>query len=235
MDETYSLILNSQNTKNSISVNGTNQISYNINWDAVLPRKYNKYSLRWQLQAVSITTTVFQGTTNGTTLTVSMTIAPLAVGNIFIYNAQLFQIIANTGVGTWTLSQAPQTQITVPTIFSLFQLDYDVLAVSINFGKSNAVDQTYSTSNIIGYINPLCINVAPSINAYNYNASFQDNGPIQILYPSNNNITVNFLLLDGVTINTASSFNYILQLSFTPILNQEVINNNNSNLLSGSY
>jgi len=234
MDETYSLILNSQNTKNANLANGTNQVSYSINWDAILPRKYQRYSLRWQLQATSILTTTFEATTVGTTLTVYASTVPLAVGNGFIYNGQIFIITAYIGAGTWTLNQAPFAAISVVTLLSLLILDYDILAVSVNFGKSTTIDQTYSSSNIIGYINPTCINAAPNINTYNYNCSFQDNGPIQILYPSNNNITVNILFLDGVTINT-TTFNYILQLYFTPISNQEVINNNNSNLLSGSY
>ena len=40
MDETYSLILNSQNTNNSILTNGLSQVSYNINWYSILPKKY---------------------------------------------------------------------------------------------------------------------------------------------------------------------------------------------------
>ena len=102
MDETYSLILNSQNATNSnassyIVANPPgllNQVSYSINWDAILPRKYVKYSLRWQLQATSILTTTFEATTNGTTLTVYASTVPLAVGNGFIYNGQIFIITA---------------------------------------------------------------------------------------------------------------------------------------------
>ena len=47
-NETYSLVLNSQNATNKVNNASTSSISYNINWDSVLPRKYSQYSLNWQ-------------------------------------------------------------------------------------------------------------------------------------------------------------------------------------------
>ena len=232
MNNTYSLILNSQNLTNSNSILGTNQVQYNINWCSILPQQYSQYSLRWQLKATGLTTLTFQATINITALTVTQATAPLGVGNIFIYNGEIFMIIANTGVGTWTLSSAPTTNVTVATIFSIISTDYSNLAVSVNFGASKTIDQSFSKNDIIGFIYPTVINISPNINCYNYGSSLQDNGETQILYPNNNNITVNITLLDGITINP-NPFNYMLQLYFKPIgLNDYDIN---STLLSGSY
>ena len=228
MNNTYSLILNSQNLTNSNSILGTNQVQYNINWCSILPQQYSQYSLRWQLKATSIITTLFEATINGTTLTVIEASAPLAVGNTFIYNGQIFIIIAliNAVAGTWTLNVAPPAAV-ASTIFYVISTDYNNLAVSVNFGSSKTIDQSFAKNSMIGYIYPNVVTISPNINAYNYSCSYQDNGPTQILTPSNNNLLVSFTLLDGVTINT-TSFNYILQLYFTPIVE-------NNNLLSGTF
>ena len=209
MNNTYSLILNSQNLTNSNSILGTNQVQYNINWCSILPQQYSQYSLRWQLKATSIITTLFEATINGTTLTVIEASAPLAVGNTFIYNGQIFIIIAliNAVAGTWTLNVAPPAAV-ASTIFYVISTDYNNLAVSVNFGSSKTIDQSFAKNSMIGYIYPNMVNISPNINSYNYNCSYQDNGPIQILYPSNNNITVNILFLDGI-----SEFLYLTCLS----------------------
>ena len=49
-NETYTLVLNSSNASNRTNNASLSSVSYIINWDAVLPRKYNQYSLNWQLK-----------------------------------------------------------------------------------------------------------------------------------------------------------------------------------------
>ena len=59
--QTYSLILNSQNTSGLTTINGQTQIQYYVNWSAVLPYK-NKdtprgsYIMTWTLKSITSTT-----------------------------------------------------------------------------------------------------------------------------------------------------------------------------------
>ena len=59
MSLTYNLTLNTQSTSTSI-INKTslNKVQYNINWDAVLPRKFQEYQLTWTFKSVNTATSL---------------------------------------------------------------------------------------------------------------------------------------------------------------------------------
>ena len=59
MSLTYNLTLNTQSTSTSI-INRTslNKVQYNINWDAVLPRKFQEYLLTFTLKSVNTATSL---------------------------------------------------------------------------------------------------------------------------------------------------------------------------------
>ena len=59
MSLTYNLTLNTQSTSTSI-INKTslNKVQYNINWDAVLPRKFQEYLLTWTFKSVNTATSL---------------------------------------------------------------------------------------------------------------------------------------------------------------------------------
>ena len=68
----------------------------------------------------------------------------------------------------------------------------------------------------------------------NLSCTSHDNGPIDIFYPSNNNITVSFTNIDGTPVSRMVHYN--LQLYFEPIIEDiKDINIQNNYLLSGSY
>ena len=58
---TYNLTLNTQSTSKSI-IDKSNlaQVQYNVNWDAVLPRKFQEYQLVWTLKTVNTATSINQ-------------------------------------------------------------------------------------------------------------------------------------------------------------------------------
>jgi hypothetical protein len=59
MSETYSLIINSQNTINrDISSGNINSYKYNINWSSVLPKKYSNFNVGFTLKSVNTATNI---------------------------------------------------------------------------------------------------------------------------------------------------------------------------------
>jgi hypothetical protein len=108
---------------------------------------------------------------------------------------------------------------------------------SINFGSNNTIESN-SSSDKIGALYPASYPVVlqNTICLYTSNllCSACDNAPIEIFYPSNNNITVRFTNIDGTPIPQMTNYN--LQLHFEPIIEDiKDINIQNNNLLSGSY
>ena len=100
MPETYSLILNSQNTTNIVNNSSLSAYQYNINWDAILPRKYDKYNITYQLKSTNLQTSVITGTSASTVLTAtSVSGTTLVVGSQFIQGTTV-QTITAFGTGT---------------------------------------------------------------------------------------------------------------------------------------
>ena len=240
-NETYSLVLNSQNATNRVNNASTSSISYNINWDNVLPRKYSQYSLNWQLKSNTTQTIQFYGaiTTNNTlTCLATYRYGTLYVGLQFLNaSSQVVTITAVVTAGSvYTVSAGGVNDVvnSASTIFYSINNQYlNNLACSINFGKMMSVDQSNSQNSLIGFVYPSITPISANLSSYSYYASTLDNGNIQIAYPTNQNITVKFTNVDLVT--APSLFNdYSLQLYFTPIItDQEAINN--AALLAGKY
>jgi len=232
-NETYSLVLNSQNATNRVNNASTSSISYNINWDNVLPRKYSQYSLNWQLKSNNVSTIIVTGTINTNVLTTTgiYPAQTLAVGLVISTPTGYATVNTVTNATTYTLSTTPNVA-TATAFYSLNNQFVNSLACSINFGKILVSDQSNSQNNCIGFVYPSITNVAGNFSQYSYYASTLDNGNIQIAYPTNQNITVSFTNLD---LSTIPSFtNYVLQLYFTPIItDQEAINN--ASLLAGKF
>ena len=91
------------------------------------------------------------------------------------------------------------------------------LFIDINFGASNSYELTNQVSSKIGFIYPNAVQQTSTTWSYFYQSTIYDNPPVQISYPCSNIITVKLYKFDGVS---APSFNldYVLELSFTPIL-----------------
>ena len=111
MSETYTLILDSQNATNITNNNNIYSYQYYINWDAILSRHYEKYSLTYTMKSINSTQqtttftasvgdgptvgTTFLGFIIGTTLTVtSITSGTIAIGEEFYSNGILTTITA---------------------------------------------------------------------------------------------------------------------------------------------
>ena len=236
-NESYSLILNSQNATNRLN-NSTTSMSY-INWDALLPRKYSQYSLNWQLKSNVVQTVQFTGTisTNNTLTLADATNRfgnALYVGFQFLSStSQVLTITAIVTAGTVYTITTGATNVVNYTFYSVNSQYLNNLACSINFGKMLVMDQSGGQNNCIGFIYPSITPVTQNISSYSYYASTLDNGNIQIAYPQNQTITVNFTNVDLVTTPTLFG-NYSLQLYFTPIItDQEAINN--AALLAGKF
>jgi hypothetical protein len=241
-NESYSLVLNSQNATNR-GVNTTlSSISYNINWDTVLPRKYSQYSLNWQLKSNTTQTIQFFGaiTTNNTLTLNAATckFGTLYVGLQFLNpSSQVVTITGITSATVYTVSAGAGNDVinSGATLFYSINNQYltNNLACSINFGKMMSVDQSNSQNSLIGFVYPSITPISANLLSYSYYASTLDNGNIQIAYPTNQTITVKFTNVDLVT--APSFFNdYSLQLYFTPIItDQEAINN--TALLAGKF
>ena len=243
-NETYSLVLNSSNAINRTNNTSLSSVSYNINWDSILPRKYNQYSLNWQLKSSTTQTIQFSGTITLTNSTLQLTTTKsnagvlLYVGLQFLStSSQLVTITAVVIAGvTYTVSAGAGNDVVnsaATTFYSISTPYLNNLACSINFGKMMCNDQSNTQSNLIGFVYPSITPISANLSSYSYYASTLDNGNIQIAYPQNQNITVNFTLPDLVTAPTNFT-NYVLQLYFTPIVtDNEIINN--AALLAGRY
>ena len=241
-NETYTLVLNSSSATNRTNNALISSVSYNINWDVVLPRKYSQYSLNWQLKSNTSQTIQFTGvisTNNTLTLTTTTSkYGSLYVGLQFLSSSS--QVVTITAITTpnsvYTVSAGAGNDVTNSTATTFYSINNQYLnnlGCSINFGKMMCIDQSNTQSNLIGFVYPSITPISANLSSYSYYASTLDNGNIQIAYPQNQNITVNFTLPDLVTAPTNFT-NYVLQLYFTPIVtDQEAINN--AALLAGHY
>ncbi len=236
--ETYSLVLNSQTSTSNIT-NNTNlsNVQYNINWLNILPQKYRRYVVTFQCQSANVQNVGFAG---------SQTAGVLTVGNVF--NGQIYvgmqywapNLICTItslgtgtgGAGTYNINQTNTVANTL--LYSTNTLFNSNVICSINFGSNNTVENN-SSSNKLGTLYPYNYPVQLS-NLYTSNlaCTVTDNGPIEIFYPNNNNITVSFTNIDGTPVTRMTNYN--LQLYFEPIIEDiKDINIQNNNLLSGSY
>jgi hypothetical protein len=237
--ETYSLVLNSQTSTSNIT-NNTNlsSVQYNINWLSILPQKYRRYFVTFQCQSANVQNVGFVG---------SQTANVLAVTNVF--NGQLYvgmqywipniivtitSFVAGTtgGVGSYNINSA-NTVGTASLLYSTNTLFNSNVICSINFGSNNTVENN-SSSNKLGTLYPYNYPIQGS-NIYTSNlaCTAHDNGPIEIFYPNNNNITVSFTNIDGTPVTRMAHYNLILY--FEPIIEDINENIQNNNLLSGSY
>jgi hypothetical protein len=228
MSETYSLIINSQNSSNRVDNTSLSSYSYNINWDAILPKEYNRYSVKFQLKSTNIQSTVFVGviTVAGTINVTAINVAlpPNTIGNPIIIGTQFFigsvlQTITGFqtgtgGIGTYSVSPGA---ITASAGYNcLTGQSIQNMICSVNFGYNTTYEQNNSQSSILGAIEVRQYNRNANVYIFTYNCSISDNGPIQIGYPSNQVITVSFLQMDGKT-PVIEMPHYQLQLYFEPI------------------
>ena len=220
MSETYSLILNSQNTTNIVDNTSLSNYSYNIRWDSILPREYQRYSVTYQLKSANIQTTIFSGSTAGSGILLTTTYisaSPIFIGMQFIMGNILQTITVINSATSFTITPGLANQ-TSATYYSLnTQLTQNII-LSINFGYNTTYEQNNSQSSKLGCIYPYIypLSNTANISTFNYNCSVLDNGPIEIGYPSNQVITVKFLTMDGVTAFSQMP-HYQLQLYFEPI------------------
>lgn len=222
MSETYSLILNSQNTTNIVDSTSLSAYQYNLRWDSILPRidQNQKYSVTWQLKSANVTTTAFTGSATGSVLSVFI----MFTGTIFVgmqYINTLNQVVTITsfgtgtgGIGTYNINNANVTANAVN--YSINSTLINNVICSVNFGYNTTYEQNNSQSTKIGTIYPYQYNINQNIYASNLNCTVLDNGPIEIGYPSNQVITVKFFEMNGTTAYSQMP-HYQLQLYFEPI------------------
>jgi hypothetical protein len=218
MSETYSLILNSQNTRNIVNNTSLSAYQYNINWDAILPRKYERYSVTFSLNSANASTVTFTGSATGSVLTVTNVFTGvITVGMQYINSGnQLVTITGGPGTGgagTYAINNATVTANAV--IYSINSTFTNNVVCGVNFGYNTTYEQNNSQSTELGTIHPKQYNINPNILTSNLNCSVLDNGPIQIGYPSNQVITVRFTNLNDLIFTQMP--HYQLQLFFTPI------------------
>jgi hypothetical protein len=222
MSETYSLILNSQNTTNIVDSTSLSAYQYNIRWDSILPRKYQNYSVTYQLKSANLQTSIITAAISvaGTLNVTAISGGSIVLGTQFLIGNILQTITAfvggTGGTGTYTIS--PGGNAASATYYSLNTSLTQNIICSVNFGYNTTYEQNNSQSSKLGcvypYIYPLS-NTA-NISTFNYNCSVLDNGPVEIGYPSNQVITVKFLTMDGTTAFSQMP-HYQLQLYFEPI------------------
>ena len=225
MSLTYNLTLNTQSTSSSI-INKTNlaQVQYNVNWDAVLPRKFQEYQIVWTLKSVNLTSSQFQATLTGTGLTLTVTSiigGSLNVGNQFYIGTNLVTIASQTsgtigGIGVYVLNAyTGAANNATPLLYQTVTSLNENLFVDINFGSSNTYEFNQMTTKI-GFVYPNVVQQTSATWSYFYQATVYDNPPTEISYPSNNIITVKLYRFDGTSAPT-QTLDYVLELSFTPI------------------
>ena len=219
MSETYSLILNSQDTTNIVNNTSLSAYQYNIRWDAILPRKYERYSVTYQLKSVNVSTAAFTGSATTSVLTVFIMFSgTITIGMQYINS--LNQLVTITsfgtgtgGAGTYNINNANVTANAV--IYSINSTLTNNIICSVNFGYNTTYEQNNSQSPVLGNIYPYQYNINPNIFTSNLNCSVLDNGPVQIGYPSNQVITVRFTNLNETAFTLMP--HYQLQLYFEPI------------------
>jgi hypothetical protein len=238
-NESYSLVLNSQTSNNIINNTNLSSVQYNINWNSILPQKYKRYNVTFQCKSNNSPTVGFAASCPGTT---TLTVSSVFSGEIFIgmrfwFPNSIFTITSfgtgTGGIGTYIISGQPT--ITANTLlYSTNTLFLNNVICSINFGSNNTIENN-SSSNKIGVLYPSTFPVhGNNMFTSNLGCTSHDNGPIDIYYPSYNNITVSFNYIDGTPVTRMTHYN--LQLYFEPIIEDiKDINENKQNLLSGSY
>lgn len=219
--ESYSLVLNSQTSSNITNNSNLSSYQYNINWASILPKKYKKYSVNFQLKSANASTVMFSGAQTSSLLTVNglMYGGPIYVGMQYV-NLTGLSTVTSFGTGTGGLGNYNITGVsngTTTTLYSVNTTFNKNLLVSINFGKCETYDSS-TQSNILGMIYPTSYPISPNITTSNYNSTVLDNGAIEIYYPSNNNITVSITNLDGTPFTNMA--HYALQLYFNPITDE---------------
>lgn len=225
VQETYSLVLNSQTSPNIVNNSNLSAYSYNVNWAGILPKKYKKYNVSYQLKSNNIGPVLFTGTQSiATTLTVNTIISgTIYIGMQYINNSQLVTITAfgtgNGGTGTYTISGAAVNASSI-YLHSLVNATYNKhLILLVNFGKTEIYDSSTTQSNQLGFLSPIANNFNSDFYYNNYACISTDNKEILINYPNNNNITVNITNLDGTAFTNMT--HYCLQLYFTPLIEDE--------------
>lgn len=222
MSETYSLILNSQNTTNIVNNSSLSAYQYNIRWDAILPRKYERYSLTYQLKSANLQTAIITAviTVAGTLNVTAVSGGSIVIGTQFLIGSILQTITAfGTGTGgTGNYTVTPGAITGSATYYTLNTSLTQNIICSVNFGYTTAYEQNNSQSSVLGCVYPYTypLSNTANISTFNYNCSVLDNGPIQIGYPSNQVITVRFTTMNGTTAFTQMP-HYQLQLYFEPI------------------
>lgn len=233
--ETYSLVLNSQTSTNIINNTNLASVSYNINWLGILPQKYRRYIVRFQCKTSNLTNVGMVGPiTNGVVTANGVFFGQVYVGMKF-WTPNSIATITSFGNGT---GGAGTYNLDIPTLTLGNSLMYSTNSTftsdavcSVNFGSNNTI-QNNSGSDVIGTLSPSVFPIqGNALYTSRLSCTVPDNGPIEIFYPSNNNITVRFTNIDGTPLTRMAHYN--LQLYFEPII--EDINIQNNNLLSGSY
>ena len=224
--ESYSLILNSQTSTNIINNTNLGSVSYDINWLNILPQKHRRYIVTFQCNTANSNTAYFIATQTTTVLTVvNMIHGKIFVGMQYFYGNSIstvssFITTGGGGIGgTGTYNIINAVAIATNTgMYSQNSTFTNNVICSINFGSNNTIESN-SASDKLGALYPTSYPVIllNTIILYTTNllCTVHDNGPLEILYPSNNNITVRFTNVDGTPITQMTNYN--LQLYFTPI------------------
>ena len=239
--ECFSLVLNSQTSTNIINNSGLSSVSYNINWDTILNRKYKRFLVTFQCNTANSNTAYFVATQTTTVLTVvNMIYGRIFVGMQYFYGNTVTTVTSfatgTGGAGTYNIING--VTIATNTVFiSMNSIFTNNVICSINFGSNNTIESN-SSSDKLGALYatsyPVVLQSTITLHTSNLLCTVHDNGPIEIFYPSNNNITVRFTNIDGTPITQMTNYN--LQLYFEPIIEDiKDINIQNNNLLSGSY
>jgi hypothetical protein len=227
--ESFSLILNSQTSTNIINNSNLANLQYNVNWLNILPQKYRRYNVKFIFASDNANTVGGVGPMNNGVQTYNGVYygGPIFIGMKYFNLNNIYTITSFlTGTGySGTYSVEPVATINPNLIYSTNTTFNSNVICSVNFGSNNTIENN-SSSNKIGTIYPYSYPVkTDDLYTSNLIASVTDNQPIEILYPSNSNITVNLTNINGTSISRMT--HYHLQLYFEPI--EENV------LLSGSY
>lgn len=222
-NENYSLVINSS-TDTSIITNNIYLYAYqyNINWLSILPNKYKRFTVTFQCKSANVATVGFAGSQTGGVLTAGSVFSGRIYVGMQYWNPNSIVMVTSLvttgggGIGLNGTYNIDSTAITANSLlYSTNTIFTSNVIVSINFGSNNTV-QNNSASNKLGalypYTYPLITN---NVYTSNLSCGVQDNGPIEIIYPTNNNITVSFTNIDGTPFTKMTDYN--LQLYFTPI------------------
>jgi hypothetical protein len=237
--ETYSLVLNSQTSTNITNNTNLASIQYNINWLGILPQKHRRYLVSFQCKTANLTNVGMVGPINAGVLSANgVYFGQIYVGMKFWAPNSIPTITSfgtgTGGAGTYNLDNAGLTLGNQLMYSTNSTFTSDVIC-SINFGSNNTI-QNNSGSDIIGTLSPSVYPVqGNNLFTSRLSCTVPDNGPIEIFYPSNNNITVRFTNIDGTPVTRMTNYN--LQLYFEPIIEdiKDINGNIQNNLLSGSY